>query len=120
VLASIGFSTCTAARPQPGPTGTPSRVDRIESIVAQSWPERPLSIAAGSVDGYAGAMTLSQIRPYIPNPLPAPIAQACTLGLMVTVTFVDGRTVNYGPCQRPTSIDRLRLAMMRLRGIPAG
>jgi hypothetical protein len=51
---------------------------------------------------------LSEIEAFIPDPLPAALDQrGCTVGENVVITLADGRTVTYGPCYRPSSINRL-------------
>jgi|GEM_PF-5480726 hypothetical protein len=117
LAASVLFVACADSQLQPGPTPTTSRLwatGQIQSVYAQSWPEGPLALAAGDIDGQSGKLSLSSILAFIPNPLPKPIPQSCTLGAMVIVTFTSGRTVQYGPCERPPSIENLRLEMMRL------
>jgi hypothetical protein len=57
---------------------------------------------------------LSLIEDSIPAPLPAPKWQgfSCRFGGNVVVQLADGRTIEYGPCRRPESIERLRQRMI--------
>lgn len=59
-------------------------------------------------------MRLGLVEPYIPDPLPLPSDQPndCEIGGNMVVTFLDGTTLTYGPCERPASIDRLWAAMI--------
>jgi hypothetical protein len=58
-------------------------------------------------------MPLSLIEDAIPFPLPAPGWQGfCQMGGNVVVHLADGRTIEYGPCHRPESIERLRERML--------
>lgn len=59
----------------------------------------------------------AQIRPSItrmPVPLPTPLEQpaSCNLGGNLFVTFADGFKFTYGPCRRPSSINRLWAGMI--------
>ncbi len=92
-------------------TWTPGQ---IESIFAQPWPEGPESVFAGHVEGISGALPLSSVLPFVPNPLPAPIPQTCTLGAMIQITLTTGETLMYGPCKWPASISGLRSMMLQL------
>ena len=70
----------------------------------------------------------------LPDPLEEPetprLSRDCPQGgAVVDVATSDGRTVHYGPCRRPDSIERLRLAMaasyraylsQRVPGAPPG
>jgi hypothetical protein len=54
------------------------------------------------------AVPLDQLKPYVPDPLPAPLFQwLCSQGGDLTVTLGNGTTVIYGPCYRPAAINRL-------------
>jgi hypothetical protein len=59
------------------------------------------------------ARPLGDVRSYIPEPLPGPLAQPddCSFGGDLVVTFADGSKVRYGPCERPGAINRLWAAM---------
>ena len=60
----------------------------------------------------AGQFRLREIRPMIPQPLPSPIVQTCTTGTDVVMTLGSGHIVTFGPCRLPSSIARLKRAML--------
>jgi hypothetical protein len=97
--------------PKP-PEPKPWRVEQIRSVVAQPWPEGPLTVTASNKAGPTGAILLSSIIQFIPSPLPSPLPQTCGVGALVTITLSDGQTINYGPCDRPGSIEELRRRMI--------
>jgi len=55
-----------------------------------------------------GRPPIALIKPYIPDPLPAPQFQwFCGTGGDLVITLGNGVQVTYGPCYRPASIDHL-------------
>lgn len=55
-----------------------------------------------------GGPPLALVKPFIPDPLPAPLNQwFCRVGGDLTIGLGNGTRVVYGPCHRPASIDRL-------------
>jgi hypothetical protein len=81
----------------------------IESLQLVPFPEGPNSPLFEDPPAPASSVPLSAVEEYIPDPLPAPRWQgvACNIGGDLVVTFADGETVSYGPCKKPTSIQRL-------------
>jgi hypothetical protein len=59
------------------------------------------------------ARPLASILPDIPDPLPRPSSQwfCFTKSGYVAVLLSGGRTIQYGPCRRPDSINRLLSSM---------
>jgi hypothetical protein len=56
----------------------------------------------------SAAPTVAQLKPYIPDPLPAPLNQwFCNVGGDLVVILGNGKHVVYGPCYRPASMNRL-------------
>jgi hypothetical protein len=56
---------------------------------------------------------LRDIGSTIPKTLPENPKQECGAGATVVVKLENGRTSTYGPCERPVSIEQLRLALVR-------
>jgi hypothetical protein len=56
---------------------------------------------------------LSRIADALPQVLPRNPKQWCEVGATVKVTLESGTTRTYGPCNRPASIERLRIALVR-------
>jgi hypothetical protein len=55
-----------------------------------------------------GGPPLASIKPFIPEPLPAPLNNwFCSVGGDLGIVLGNGRQVVYGPCHRPASIDHL-------------
>jgi len=77
------------------------------------WPEGPGPVVAAirSVPGIY--VPLSKIKAAIPKTWPKNPPQTCRYGAKVQIALKDGRTFAYGPCNRPGSIERLRLALIK-------
>ena len=86
----------------------------IESLQLVPFPEGPYSPLFEDPPAPASSVPLSAVEADVPDPLPAPRWQgvACRMGGNLEVTFVDGKTVSYGPCRKPASIERLRESML--------
>lgn len=70
-------------------------------------PEGPGAPTFERTPGNPRSKPLSLIERFVPDPLPAPLAQGCHAGGDLVVTFADGAQLTYGPCHRPASIDHL-------------
>ena len=95
---------------------------RVTSVYAAPFPEGPRSPVAAA-HPKRGEIALSRIAAEIPRKLPTNPPQHCGVGAVVHITFSDGKSVTYGPCTRPASIEHLRLALNRLAppaATPAG
>jgi len=111
----------------------------VVSVAAYPWPEvrGPLLLIGRAHDDGALlplAVTADVVPKQLPDPLEQPktprLARDCPQGgAVVEIATSDGRTVRYGPCRRPDSIERLRLAMaasyraylsQRVPGAPPG
>jgi hypothetical protein len=86
----------------------------IRSLQLVPFPEGPNSPLFERPPVPQGSLPLTAVEASIPNPLPAPSWQGftCGMGGNLEVTFADGETVSYGPCKKPTSIERLRQRML--------
>src|SRR6266516_4126014 len=61
----------------------------------------------------SGSRPLSLIGASIPMPLPHPAWQfGCSTGGTLEIKLQDGRTISYGPCRRPNSINHLWAVMV--------
>jgi hypothetical protein len=61
-----------------------------------------------SVEHVRQEFELDRLRPAIPDPLPPTLDQGhCEFGGNLVITTADDRTIAYGPCRRPQSIDDL-------------
>jgi hypothetical protein len=83
----------------------------VVQVSAYPWPgDAEDGLSAGLEPG--ADVPLSEIEGAIPDPLPDPIErQTCNSGAIVEIIFENGETVTYGPCNRPGSIERLRIAI---------
>lgn len=80
----------------------------VIAVSIQPRPEGPPGPDFVRVPQLPGQRPLKEIDSFIPDPLPPPIAQwFCGQGGNLTVTLGTGRTITYGPCYRPPSIDHL-------------
>lgn len=100
---------CTSSSPPP-PAVNHGRIERIVVI------PHPEGIAFGFVrpsdPKWKTQLALAEIQSAIPDPLPAPIAQGqCSSGHTIKIEFQDGASVEYGPCRKPRSLDRLDAAI---------
>jgi hypothetical protein len=85
-------------------------VVRVELIPI---PEGPVGPGFERTPPTENSKPLSLIQRFIPDPLPAPLAQAfCGGGGDLVVTFADGQQLTYGPCHRPAAIDHLWAEMI--------
>jgi hypothetical protein len=91
----------------------------VVKIAAFAWPEGP-GLAAATRPGPGIDVPLSKIEDVIPKTLPKNPTQTCGIGAKVAITLADGRTVTYGPCKRPASIERLRQALISAYQHPTG
>ena len=86
---------------------------RDHSVGAHPDPEGPVGPGFERTPTTENSKPLSLIERFIPDPLPAPLAQAfCGGGGDLVVTFADGQQLTYGPCHRPASIDHLWAEMI--------
>jgi hypothetical protein len=88
----------------------------IRSLQLVPFPEGPNSPLFERPPVSHESFPLSTVEASIPDPLPAPSWQGfmCNMGGNLEVTFADGETVSYGPCERPASIERLRQRMLEV------
>jgi hypothetical protein len=85
----------------------------VVKVSTSPWPEGPIGRVAAAKPIPGIYVPLQEIVDLIPKTLPANPKQDCREGARVEITFKDGRTLTYGPCTRPASIERLRLALIR-------
>ncbi len=89
-----------------------SKATPVARVSVSPWPGgRVGPVAAPSpVPGiYA---PLSRIADAVPPGLPRNPKQRCGAGATVRITLEGGTTRTYGPCNRPASIERLRVALV--------
>lgn len=86
---------------------------QVVKVVAFPWPEGPGSVAALAKPKSRADVPLRQVENLIPKTLPSNPAQSCKIGAKVQITLRSGRVITYGPCKRPASIERLRLALIK-------
>jgi hypothetical protein len=85
--------------------------DDIVSVTTQPIPEGdPAPVFVDhphSVEYVRQEFDLDKLRPALPDPLPATLDQGdCQIGGVLVIKTAD-RTIAYGPCQRPQSINNL-------------
>ncbi|MBA2526490.1 MAG: hypothetical protein H0V18_12035 [Pyrinomonadaceae bacterium] len=91
--------------------GCGGKAHHVVAVRAFAYPEGPGLSAAGRSSG--ADLDLDRVRAWMPDPLPKNPRQRCNFGAMVEIEFDDGGSVDYGPCRRPASIERLRLKMIK-------
>lgn len=85
----------------------------VQSVQLVPVPEGPVSPAFVRDPTREFQLPINLIEDSIPVPLPAPKWQGfCGIGGNVVVKLTDGRTIEYGPCRRPESIDLVRQRMI--------
>lgn len=91
------------------------RQAEVVRVMLQPWPEGPVLEARPGAEEAPGDVDLNRVRRAVPNVLPDPLEQParCTGGLLVVIRLGDGSRLEYGPCRRPTVIERLRFAILR-------
>jgi hypothetical protein len=97
------------------PTPVAGRAAVVRVVELPHW-GAPLVIAApslGNVDITGTFVQLRGIEKLIPKTLPKNPLQTCRTGPTVTIWLRDGGVLHYGPCERPASIEHLRLALVR-------
>ena len=101
-------SGCTSSVSHPPPSD-----GRIERVVIVPHPEGVSFGFVGPSDPKSKTqLALADIQQAIPHPLPSPIQQGqCSSGYAIRIEFQDGASIEYGPCRKPQSIDRLDAAI---------
>lgn len=87
----------------------------VVRVAVFPFPEGPGPIVAARGPGESvpvNYIQLSRIRNALPDRFPENPAQPCNVGAKVEIGLDDGSTLEYGPCKRPASIERLRLALV--------
>jgi hypothetical protein len=117
VLAAGCTSVPDHERSFPAPTSTQS--NSHGAVVGLQLVPIPEGRSAPSFERSAPAgnkfvRPLDTVREYMPDPFPTPLDQPadCIAGGNLVVTFADGFKLTYGPCSRPTSINRLWAGMI--------
>lgn len=99
-IAIVGVaSACGGSRP------------RISEIRVSPWPGGPGPVVSASRPQVGAYVPLRQVADQLPTSLPPVMHRPCRFGATVTVV-ASGRTLVYGPCALPTSVERLRRAIV--------
>jgi hypothetical protein len=85
----------------------------VVKVATFPWPKGPGPVIAAQQPVPGIYVPLDRIRDAIPKALPKNATQGCRFGAIVEVTLRNGRILRYGPCDRPASIERLRLTLIR-------
>jgi hypothetical protein len=85
----------------------------VVRVSTSPWPEGPIGPVAAAKPEPGIYVPLEEIKGAIPKTLPKNPKQECREGARVEMTLKNGRTLTYGPCDRPASIERLRVALIR-------
>jgi hypothetical protein len=104
VVLGVGawFVVPTVNRFEPAPWSAVVKVELVP--IPEGSPAPPFESEPNSEVSYE----LADLAPLAPAELPAPLDQhGCDIGGDMIITLLDGRTVTYGPCRRPASIERL-------------
>lgn len=86
---------------------------QVVKVATFPWPEGPGPVVAVAKPKSRAYVPLRQIERFIPKTLPTNPQQSCKGGAKVQITLRSGRVISYGPCKRPASIERLRLALIK-------
>jgi len=97
--------------------GSHKHAAEVSRIVVSPFPEGPTLIA--SHETASGRALLAHAARAVPQAWPANPAQECHLGTTIEIT-VGARTYRYGPCTWPSSIERLRRALVSAAGHQRG
>jgi hypothetical protein len=89
----------------------------IVSLDIEPYPEGSPFPAFQRIPSEPGARPLTLVEDFIPIPLPAPTRYqgSCRSGGHLVIKLANGRTISYGPCTRPSSIDHLWAHMVDIR-----
>jgi hypothetical protein len=109
LLAIATFTSCPG--PIDNPVPPPPSTAGVKSVFLMPVPEGPSS-PLFTLHPTNGQFPLAAIRSAIPYPLPSPIDQTCTVGGDVVIRLRGARTIMYGPCKLPPSIEMLKAAML--------
>jgi hypothetical protein len=90
---------------------------RVVRIAVSPTPEGPGPVVAAPKLARGIEVRLDAIDSDIPRTLPPNPAQTCKFGPTVMITLAGGRTLTYGPCERPPEIERLRRALLAAAGL---
>jgi hypothetical protein len=94
-------------------TGFASSGTQVVKVSTFPWPEGPGPVVAAAKPMPGIYVPLRKIERFIPTTLPTNPRQSCNYGAKVQLTLRSGRVLTYGPCKRPASIERLRLALIK-------
>lgn len=87
----------------------PPKVARVSIVAPPVAADAPTATAAPE----ANSFPLAAIASALPETLPPNPRQRCNNGPLVRIELTYGTTRSYGPCIRPASIERLRLALVK-------
>jgi hypothetical protein len=81
---------------------------QISGVRSVPFPEGP-----ASPEVHRGDPLFDRLVAIVPIPLPQHLEQGndCSFGNITSIILADGRTIDYGPCGRPPSIDALRCVL---------
>jgi len=85
----------------------------VAQVATFPWPEGPGPVVAAETPVPGIYVPLDRIEGAIPKALPKNVTQRCRIGAIVEITLKNGQVFRYGPCDRPASIERLRLTLIR-------
>jgi hypothetical protein len=93
--------------------GSHKHAAEVSRIVVSPFPEGPTLIA--SRDTASGRVLLARAARLVPHTRPPNPPQNCHLGTTIEIT-VGTHAYRYGPCDWPSSIERLRRALVSAAG----
>jgi hypothetical protein len=85
----------------------------VVRVSTSPWPQGPIGPVAATKPVPGIYVPLQEMKDVMPKTLPPNPRQECREGARVEITLKDGRTLTYGPCDRPASIERLRVVLIR-------
>jgi hypothetical protein len=80
----------------------------VVGVTTRAYPEGPLAPHVK-----AGDRLWPEVQRALPAVLPQPLKQpkGCSFGNITSLTLANGKTIDYGPCRRPASIDAIRCVL---------
>jgi hypothetical protein len=85
----------------------------VVGIATFPWANGPGPVVAARARTSGVYVKLADVKHALPSTLPKNPAQTCAFGPTVLITFANGETMTYGPCELPRAIELLRRVLVR-------
>jgi hypothetical protein len=102
-IAALAMAVAGCTSGTHGTTGIAA--SEVVGATTQPYPEGPPGPHVKTADAL-----WPKVRHALPAVLPNPLNQpdGCATGNVTSLTLASGKTLDYGPCRRPASIDAIR------------